>query len=128
MPEKRPHLFDHREAITHLSKSDPHFARLIGNSIEFRLNIDEEQTPYESLLRAIAYQSISGKVAAVIFERIKMLGTNGRCPTPQKLLSVQARTLRKTGLSAAKVAAVRDLAQKDSRRRSAYGRKGPQFI
>ena len=107
-----PHPFDHKEAIALLSKADPHLARLIEKTMEFRLNIDEEQSPYESLLRAIVYQSISGKVAAVIFSRIKALGPNGRCPTPEELLRVRKPALRKAGLSAAKVAAVRDLAQK----------------
>jgi 3-methyladenine DNA glycosylase/8-oxoguanine DNA glycosylase len=116
MTENSQHAFDHREAIAHITKDDPRLAALIEKSIEFKLNIDEEQTPYESLLRAIAYQSIAGKAAAVIFGRIKALGTNGRCPTPEELLRVRPQKLRKAGLSAAKIAAVRDLAQKNNRR------------
>ncbi len=112
MTQNSQHPFDHREAIAHITKDDPRLAALIEKSIEFKLNIDEEQTPYESLLRAIAYQSIAGKAAAVIFGRIKALGTNGRCPTPEELLRVRPQKLRKAGLSAAKIAAVRDLAQK----------------
>jgi 3-methyladenine DNA glycosylase/8-oxoguanine DNA glycosylase len=104
--------FDHREAIAHLSKVDARLGQLIKKSIEFHLNIDEAQTPYHSLFRAIAYQSISGKVAQVIFARLKALGSNGECPTPEELLRVPKRKLRKAGLSNAKVAAVRDLAQK----------------
>lgn len=116
MSENPPSPFDHRQAIAHLSKVDPRLAALISQlverSIEFRLNIDEAQTPYHSLLRAIAYQSISGKVAQVIFARIKALGSNGEVPTPEELLRIPRRKLRKAGLSNAKVAAVRDLAQK----------------
>jgi DNA-3-methyladenine glycosylase II len=112
MSETLPHAFDHREAVAHLTKNDPRLAALIEKSIEFKLNIDADQTPYESLLRAIAYQSIAGKAAAVIFGRIKALGSNGRCPTPAELLRVPAPRLREAGLSAAKIAAVRDLAQK----------------
>ena len=58
------------------------------------------------------HQSIAGKAAQAIFARIKALGTDGRCPTPQELLRVSKPKLRKVGLSRAKVAAVRDLAQK----------------
>ena len=112
MTENSQRAFDPREAIAHITKDDPRLAALIEKSIEFKLNIDEEQTPYESLLRAIAYQSIAGKAAAVIFGRIKALGTNGRCPTPEELLRVRTQKLRKAGLSAAKIAAARDLAQK----------------
>src|SRR5262249_30272473 len=116
MAKKPKQTFDHRAAIAHLTKSDPHLAKMIGmlgeKSVEFGLNINEAQTPYHSLLRAIVYQSISGKVAAVTFARIKALGANGEIPAPQELLRLPPETLRKTGLSNAKVAAMRDLAQK----------------
>jgi DNA-3-methyladenine glycosylase II len=112
MAEKSSHTFDHRQAIAHITKGDTRLAALIEKSVEFKLNIDDDQTPYESLLRAIAHQSIAGKAAAVIFSRIKALGSNGRCPTPEELLRVPEQKLREAGLSAAKTAAVRDLAQK----------------
>lgn len=107
-----PCPFDHKAAIEHLSKADRRLARLIQKSIEFRLDIEEEQTPYESLLQAIVHQSISGKVAKVIFERVKALGAGGRCPAPAELLRVRKPALRKIGLSFAKIAAVKDLARK----------------
>jgi DNA-3-methyladenine glycosylase II len=110
--ETPAHPFDHHAAIAHISKGDPRLTKLIQKSIEFRLNIDEAQSPYESLLRAIAYQSIAGKAAKVIFERIRALGSEGRCPTPEQLLRVSTQALRKAGLSHAKIAAVRDLAHK----------------
>lgn len=112
MSEAVPIPFDHRAAIVHLTKVDAKLAALIPKCIEFRLNIDEKQSPYESLLRAIAYQSISGQVAKVIYGRIHALGTDGRGPTPEELLRVDPENLRKTGLSNAKVLAMRDLAQK----------------
>jgi 3-methyladenine DNA glycosylase/8-oxoguanine DNA glycosylase len=104
--------FDHREAIAHITKDDKRLAQLIAKTIEFRLNIDEAESPYEALLEAIAYQSISGKAAATIFARIKALGSGGRPPTPAEVLLVKPETLREAGLSFAKIAAVRDLAQK----------------
>ncbi|HXQ27132.1 MAG TPA: hypothetical protein VN822_12035 [Candidatus Acidoferrales bacterium] len=112
MSETSSHPFDHHAAIAHLSKADRRLASLIEKSKEFRLNIEEEETPYESLLEAITHQSIAGKAAKVIFDRIRALGSNGRCPTPEELLRVRKPKLRKAGLSHAKIAAVRDLAQK----------------
>jgi len=116
MPEARPEKlsspFDHKAAIEHLSKVDRRLARVIAKSTEFSLKIDSAQSPYESLLQAITYQSIAGKAARVIFSRLQTLGTNGRSPTPTELLRVRAPKLRKIGLSFAKIAAVRDLAQK----------------
>ncbi|MBZ5501846.1 MAG: DNA-3-methyladenine glycosylase 2 family protein [Acidobacteriia bacterium] len=108
--------FDHRAAVQHLAKADRRLGRLIetlsARAVEFRLEIEEAQTPYESLLEAIVYQSISGKAAAKIFSRVAALGANGRCPAPEELLRVRTPTLRKIGLSFAKAAAVKDLAQK----------------
>jgi DNA-3-methyladenine glycosylase II len=104
--------FDHKEAIAHLTKTDERLARLVAKSIEFQLNLEATASPYEALLRAIVYQSISRKAAAVIFARIKELGGSVGCPAPQKILRARTSVLRKAGLSFAKVAAVRDLAQK----------------
>jgi DNA-3-methyladenine glycosylase II len=104
--------FDHLEAHAHLSKIDKRLAGLIERVGEFQFKLDECDSVYESLLEAITHQSIAGKAAQVIFARIVALGTDGRCPTPQELLLVRKPKLRKAGLSRAKVAAVRDLAQK----------------
>jgi DNA-3-methyladenine glycosylase II len=112
MPEAPVLPFDHLAAIAHLTKADAKLGQLIAKAAEFRLNIDEKQSPYASLLRAIAYQSISGQVARVIYGRIQALSADGHAPTPEEILRVEPETLRKTGLSNAKVLAMRDLAQK----------------
>jgi len=107
-----PLPFDHVAAHAHLSSADKRLAALIERVGEFQFKLDECDSVYESLLEAIMHQSIAGKAAQAIFARIKALGSNGNCPTPEELLRVSKRTLRKAGLSNAKVAAVRDLAQK----------------
>ncbi|HLW82347.1 MAG TPA: DNA-3-methyladenine glycosylase [Candidatus Acidoferrales bacterium] len=111
-PEAKLWAFDHKVAIEHITKNDARLARLIAKCVEFRLNIEPAQSPYEALLEAIVYQSISGKAAATIFARIAALGANGRCPTPQEILKLRKSVLRKAGLSFAKIAAAKDLAQK----------------
>jgi DNA-3-methyladenine glycosylase II len=112
MTETSPRSFDHAKAHEHLRRTDKRLAKLIAKSVAFALEIEEAQTPYEALLEAIVYQSISGKAAATIFGRIKALGANGRCPTPQEILANRDQTLREAGLSYAKAAAMKDLAQK----------------
>jgi DNA-3-methyladenine glycosylase II len=112
MADKSPYPFDHLAAIAHLSKVDRRLGQFISKVPEFQLNLRTAETPYESLLRAIVYQSIAGKAAKVIFERVRALGANGICPTPQELLGITTRKLRAVGLSKAKIAAVRDLATK----------------
>jgi methylated-DNA-[protein]-cysteine S-methyltransferase len=104
--------FDHVQAHAHLSGLDKRLARLIEKTGKFNFNLDDCDSVYESLLEAITHQSISGKAAAKIFSRIKALGTAGQCPTPQQILAASDRTLREAGLSYAKVAAMKDLAQK----------------
>jgi 3-methyladenine DNA glycosylase/8-oxoguanine DNA glycosylase len=108
----QPIPFDHIEAHAFLSRSDDKLAGLIKQVGGFQFKLDESASVYESLLEAIAYQSISGKAAATIFARIRALGSNGCCPTPDELLRTRRETLRKAGLSGAKILAVRDLAQK----------------
>lgn len=107
-----PLPFDHVDAHAHLSRADKRLASLIERVGQFQFKLDECDSVYESLLEAIMHQSIAGKAAQVIWGRIKALGTNGQCPTPEELLRVSKQKLRKCGLSNAKVAAVRDLAQK----------------
>jgi 3-methyladenine DNA glycosylase/8-oxoguanine DNA glycosylase len=107
-----PLPFDHVEAHAHLSRSDERLASLIAKVGSFHFKLDECDSVYESLLEAIMHQSIAGKAAQAIWARIKAFGSNGQCPTPAELLRVSEEDLRKAGLSRAKVASVRDLAQK----------------
>ena len=104
--------FDLGDATRHLSARDEKLAELIAQTAQFRIEMDAAQSPYEALLEAIAYQSISGKAAATIYGRIKALGSNGRPPTPQQMCQLRTTVLRKAGLSNAKVLAMKDLAQK----------------
>src|SRR5882724_7990513 len=104
--------FDLAAAMAHLSAKDEKLAPLIAEMAKFEIDMTAAPSPYEALLESIAYQSISGKAAATIFARVKALGTNGRPPTPEQMLKLRKQTLRKAGLSGAKVLAMKDLAQK----------------
>ena len=104
--------FDLIAAQQSLAACDPRLKALIDEMIPFEIDISEAQSPYEALLESIAYQSISGKAAATIYGRVKAHGSNGRAPTPQEMLRLPPRKLRKAGLSGAKVLAMKDLAKK----------------
>jgi DNA-3-methyladenine glycosylase II len=104
--------FDLAVAVKHLSERDEKLKFLIAETAPFQMDQDHLQSPYEALLEAIAYQSISGKAAATIFARIKALSSNGRPPSPQEMLKLRKQALRKAGLSGAKVVAMKDLAKK----------------
>lgn len=64
--------------------------------------------PFEALLRAIVYQSVSGKAAASILARVE---ENAGGPlTPTTILALSPTVLRAAGLSSAKAQAIRNLA------------------
>ncbi|HET7185348.1 MAG TPA: DNA-3-methyladenine glycosylase 2 family protein [Terriglobales bacterium] len=104
--------FDLRVAMDTLAAKDERLAPLIKETREFRVEKGAAESPYEVLVEAVTHQSISGKAAATIFGRVKALGSNGRIPTPHEMLKLRKPALRKAGLSGAKIAAMRDLAQK----------------
>jgi len=67
--------------------------------------------PFEAVARAIVGQQLSTKAARSIWE--KLIGQfGGETPTPEALLRKRKPTLRKAGLSNAKVEFLRDLAQR----------------
>ncbi|MES2524672.1 MAG: DNA-3-methyladenine glycosylase [Gemmatimonadota bacterium] len=72
-----------------------------------------EGTHFDHLSRAIVYQQLSGKAAGTIHGRFLVACGAGpdAPPTPEAVLSHEEATLRACGLSAAKTAAVRDLAR-----------------
>ena len=113
MAKQTPTLpFDLAEAMKCLAGRDERLGRLIDTAPAFQLASEEARSPYEALLRSITYQSISGRAAATIFGRIKALGGDGRVPTPEEMLKLRTPTLRKAGLSGAKILAMKDLARK----------------
>jgi DNA-3-methyladenine glycosylase II len=72
--------------------------------------------PFEAVARAIVGQQLSTKAARSIWEKL-LAQFDGETPTPEALLRKRKPTLRKAGLSNAKVEFLRDLAQhvKDGR-------------
>src|SRR3712207_3850541 len=65
---------------------------------------------YGALVRSIVGQQLSTKAARTIYERLTAL-FGGRTPTPRELLDVDPDEIRAAGLSRAKAAYLRDLAQ-----------------
>jgi DNA-3-methyladenine glycosylase II len=67
--------------------------------------------PFEAVARAIVGQQLSTKAARSIWEKL-LAQFGGETPTPVALLRKRKPTLRKAGLSNAKVDFLRDLAQR----------------
>lgn len=66
---------------------------------------------FAELARAILYQQLAGRAAAAIHARFAAL-FDGEAPTPDAVLALPVDRLRGAGLSGAKAASIRDLAEK----------------
>jgi DNA-3-methyladenine glycosylase II len=69
------------------------------------------QAHFAELARMILYQQLAGRAAAAIHGRFAALFDGGG-PTPEAVLALSPARLRAAGLSGAKAASVRDLAEK----------------
>jgi DNA-3-methyladenine glycosylase II len=98
------------EALRHLRRVDPVMAELIRRAGPFSLAPERRRGPYEALLRAVAHQQLTGKVAETILGRLVMLYGGDAYPTPEQLLATPDRFLRGVGFSRAKTAALKDIA------------------
>lgn len=100
--------FNPDTAVAHLEKTDARLADLIARAGPYRPRMRAGNSPFLVLLRSIVYQQLSGRAAGTIHQRVLDL-FEGQ-PNPRDLLALDEETLRASGLSRAKVAAVRDLA------------------
>ena len=101
-----------RKAILHLKKADPVLCSLIDRVGAYRMEYREPT--FETLVRSIVYQQLSGRVASVIFGRLAGLMPDGKI-TPAGILKLTPAKMRKAGLSKQKTAYIRDLARKTNR-------------
>ena len=94
-----------------LASADPTLARLVELAGPFRPEVRRMHNTFEALARNIVYQQLHANAAAAIHGRVLALFGPDRL-TPEGLLSAPEESLRGAGLSAAKLAALRDLAAK----------------
>jgi DNA-3-methyladenine glycosylase II len=99
-----------RAAIQHLRSVDDAMDRLIGRIGRCRLKPDRSQQPFQALVRSVAYQQLHAAAAHAILGRFVGLYPGGDFPTPAMVLATSEAALRGAGFSAAKQAAIRDIA------------------
>jgi len=98
-----------RKAILHLKKADPVIGSMIERVGPYRM--EYRDPTFETLVRSIVYQQLSGRVASVIFKRLAD-AVPGKGMTPAGILKLTPARMRKCGLSKQKTAYIRDLARK----------------
>ncbi|MCL6544979.1 MAG: DNA-3-methyladenine glycosylase 2 family protein [Bryobacteraceae bacterium] len=96
-----------KKAMEGLAAADPVLAELIRKTGPYRIRYLEPD--YEALAKAIIYQQLSGRVASVIFERLRQAAGNGRL-TADSVLRLTPAQLRSLGLSRQKIAYLKELA------------------
>lgn len=95
-----------------LARADPALGALMRRVGPFRLQLKPLHSPFEALAESIVYQQLHGRAAASIFARLCERVGKGRKFTPEALLATPDAALHEAGLSGAKAAALKDLAQK----------------
>jgi len=97
-------------AIQIVKKRDPVLAKLVARVGPITYRPRSPDGHFGALVRAIVYQQLAGAAARAIHERVR--GAVHGVLTPHALADLPDRTLRAAGLSAAKLASLRDLSSK----------------
>jgi DNA-3-methyladenine glycosylase II len=98
-----------QHALDHLRASDPILGRLIDQTGPYL--IEMRPPNYETLVKAIVLQQLSGKVAEVIFARL-LAAAGGPVLTAESVLRLRPARLRAIGLSKQKTVYIRELARR----------------
>jgi DNA-3-methyladenine glycosylase II len=96
-----------QHAIDHLRQADPVLGALIERVGPFVMTYRDPD--FETLVRSIVYQQLSGKAAFTILHRL-IAACGGRL-TPEGILRLRIARMRACGLSTQKTAYIRDLAR-----------------
>ena len=96
-----------RRAILALKGADPVMGGLIEKVGPYKIRYLEPD--FETLVKSIVYQQLSGKVAATIFGRL-LAAAGDRRLTPEAALKLTPRKMRALGLSRQKVGYIHDIA------------------
>jgi DNA-3-methyladenine glycosylase II len=103
----RPELV---EASAELARRAPAFAKIVAAAGPCNLRSGRpRRTHFAELARAVCYQQLAGPAARTIHGRFEALFEGD--PTPETVLATPVDALRAAGLSGAKTASVRDLAE-----------------
>ena len=99
-----------RASIDEVASRDPVLAGLVARVGPIRHRPRDPDGPFAALVRAIVFQQLAGRAAQAIYGRVRAAA--GGPLTPQALNAVSDAELRTAGLSANKLASLRDLSIK----------------
>jgi 3-methyladenine DNA glycosylase/8-oxoguanine DNA glycosylase len=97
-------------AIDEVAARDPVLAHLVGLAGPIIHRPRDQDGHFGALVRSIVFQQLAGRAAQAIYQRVR--ATIGGTVTPEALSAVSDDDLRAAGLSANKLASLRDLSAK----------------
>jgi DNA-3-methyladenine glycosylase II len=97
------------DAVLALSEADPFMRSVILECGDCTLAPAWHWSPYESLIRAVSHQQLTGKVAETILGRFLALFPGESFPQPAQIQAIDDETMRSVGFSRSKIAAIRDI-------------------
>src|SRR5690606_37425641 len=95
--------------LKHCAEKDPIVAEIVPHTEHYPAGQRDDGAAFEILGRSIASQQLSGAVARKIIERL-IAANGGHFPHPAEIAALSDETVRGTGFSHAKIAALKDLA------------------
>jgi DNA-3-methyladenine glycosylase II len=97
-----------KKALKHLQTADPVLGTIIERVGPFRMQYREPS--FQTLVRSIVYQQLSGKAASTIFNRL-IAAAKADPLTPEAVLRLRPARMRTLGLSKQKLTYIRELAR-----------------
>ena len=94
-----------RKALPHLKRSDPVLGAIIERIGPYKMAYREPV--FETLVRSIVYQQLSGNAALTIFTRL-LEAAKAPPLTPESILKLRPQRMRALGLSQQKLAYIRE--------------------
>jgi methylated-DNA-[protein]-cysteine S-methyltransferase len=98
-------------AVSRLRLADPALGRWIERIGPCTLAPGQDEGPLDALVRAVLSQQISGKAAATIQGRFRLLFAADRFPEAARILALDTAQLRACGVSQQKAAYLRSLCE-----------------
>ena len=101
-------MLDISFSVNRLLKKDPTLQNLFYDPLIE--NLYPESNYFQSIVRSIVYQQLSGKAAKKIYERFINIFKLGKYPDPKDVLNISREKLRSVGLSRMKADYIKNVA------------------
>ena len=101
-------MLDISFSVNRLLKKDPTLQNLFYDPLI--KNLYPESNYFQSIVRSIVYQQLSGKAAKKIYERFINIFKLGKYPDPKDVLNISREKLRSVGLSRMKADYIKNVA------------------